>query len=257
MIPKIIPNTIPTLYFFRVSLINKLDTWHKQIRGNKWMFLFTIVTRIALAFGFIVAGLVKIVGERFANGLATEHPMGAYLEALHQTGYYYTFIGFAQTLAGLLLLIPRTATLGAILYFPIIINICVLSLAVRFDGSLITSPLMVLANVYLLCWDYHKIKYVLPFKTIIEPAKTPGWKQMSWKFPLSFAIACLALFFITVYTVTNIYHIKPYNNLNDCQKQCNQSDNSSACIDFCDCIHLQGNKLDACLTKFETDIRTP
>lgn len=89
--------------------------------------------------------------------------MGNYLEALHRTGYYYTFIGVMQVTAALLLLIPRTATLGAFLYFPIILNICVLSFAVRFEGSLLSSPLMVLANLYLLCWDYDKWKLILPF----------------------------------------------------------------------------------------------
>ena len=84
--------------------------------------------------------MVKIVGERFASGLSDIHPMGAYLEALHHTGYYYTFIGIAQVVAAVLLLIPRTVTLGALLYFPIIVNIWLLSYAVRFEGSIVTSP---------------------------------------------------------------------------------------------------------------------
>ncbi len=67
--------------------------------------------------------MVKILGERFASGLSANHPMGHYLEALHLTGYYYTFIGIVQVTAALMLLIPRTATLGAFLYFPIILNI--------------------------------------------------------------------------------------------------------------------------------------
>ena len=48
--------------------------------------------------------------------------------------------------------------LGAMVYFPIILNICVLSFAVRFDGSLFTAPLMVLACLYLFFWDAHKLK---------------------------------------------------------------------------------------------------
>jgi hypothetical protein len=102
------------------------------------------------------------MGERFTV-LSVKHPMGHYLEALHRTGYYYTFIGILQVTAAVLLLIPRTATLGALIYFPIILNICILSLAVRFEGSFVSSPLMVLANLYLLCWDYHKLKFIMPF----------------------------------------------------------------------------------------------
>ncbi|MES2701713.1 MAG: hypothetical protein V4649_03690 [Bacteroidota bacterium] len=103
------------------------------------------------------------MGERFTS-LGVNHPMGHYLAAFYRTGYYYTFVGVMQVMAACLLLVPRTATLGAVMYFPIILNICILSLAVRFEGSFVTSPLMVLANVYLLCWDYDKLKYILPFK---------------------------------------------------------------------------------------------
>jgi len=67
-----------------------------------------------LAYAFIVAGMVKIIGERFASGLSTIHPMGTYLEALHHKGYYYyyySFIGIAQVIAAILLIIPRTVLL--------------------------------------------------------------------------------------------------------------------------------------------------
>src|SRR3954470_10067697 len=131
-----------------MSISSRLDQLHLQAKQNRWLRYFAVFNRVALAVGFIATGAVKIVGERFASGLSVNHPMGHYLEALHQTGYYYTFIGVAQIAAALLLLFPRTVTLGAFLYFPIILNICILTYAVRFDGSLFTAPLMVLANLY-------------------------------------------------------------------------------------------------------------
>ena len=70
-----------------------LDRLHSQAKKNKWLWLFSIFNRLALAAGFIPSGIVKIIGERFASGLHANHPMGHYLEALHTTGYYYTFIG--------------------------------------------------------------------------------------------------------------------------------------------------------------------
>lgn len=91
--------------------------------------------------------------------------MGNYLESLYHTGYYYPFIGYVQVIAAILLLIPRTATLGAIVYFPVILNICILSLAVGFEGSLVTSPLMVMANLYLICWDYDKLKFIISIRS--------------------------------------------------------------------------------------------
>jgi len=81
---------------------------------------------------------------------------------LHLTGYYYTFIGAGQLIAALLLLIPRTALLGAVVYFPVILNICVLTYAVRFEGTRIAT-LMLLANLFLLVWDYQRLQHILPF----------------------------------------------------------------------------------------------
>jgi hypothetical protein len=45
-----------------------------------------------------------------------------------RTGFYYTFIGVSQLTAALLLLIPRTTLLGAIIYFPIICKLSAPSL---------------------------------------------------------------------------------------------------------------------------------
>ena len=146
-----------------MSISSKLERLHFQVRQNKWLGYFAVFNRIGLAVGFLPSGFVKIVGERFTD-LSVKHPMGNYLEALHRTGFYYTFIGVLQATAAVLLLIPRTATLGALIYFPIILNICILSLAVRFEGSWVSSPLMVLANLYLLCWDYHKLRFIFPWE---------------------------------------------------------------------------------------------
>ncbi|MCD6018989.1 MAG: hypothetical protein K0S53_2110 [Bacteroidetes bacterium] len=145
-----------------MSISSTLDRLHFKAKQNKFLQYFAVFNRLALAAGFLPSGFVKIMDERFTS-LSVNHPMGHYLEALHRTGYYYTFIGILQVTAAILLVIPRTATLGALIYFPIILNICILSLALRFEGSFVSSPLMVLANLYLLCWDYDKLKYILPF----------------------------------------------------------------------------------------------
>ena len=149
-----------------MNTLEKFEQFYIAIKGNLWYWFFSIFCRLTLALGFMIAGFVKIMDERFASGLSEIHPMGTYLVALYHTGYYYTFIGIAQVLAAILLLIPRTVTLGALVYFPIILNICILSFAVRFEGSLVTAPLMVFANLYILVWNYDKLKYILPFKTL-------------------------------------------------------------------------------------------
>jgi len=146
-----------------MPISSTLDRVHTKAIENKWLRYFSVFNRIGLAAGFLPSGFIKINGERFTS-LSVNHPMGNYLEALHRTGFYYTFIGIAQVTAAILLLFNRTALLGALLYFPIILNIWILTLAVRFEGSWISAPLMVLANLYLLCWNYDKLKFIFPWQ---------------------------------------------------------------------------------------------
>jgi len=155
-----------------MPISSTLNRIHSKAKQNRWLRYFAVFNRIGLAAGFLPAGIVKITGERFASGLSVNHPMGHYLAALQRTGFYYSFIGVLQIIAAVFLLIPRTATLGALVYFPIILNICILTFAVRFEGSWISSPLMVLANLYLLCWDYDKLKFIFPWEQGRNKIKT-------------------------------------------------------------------------------------
>nr|WP_186740544.1 DoxX family protein [Spirosoma utsteinense] len=233
-----------------MSISSSLDRVHLQVKNNRWLRYFAIFNRVALAAGFLPAGLVKIMGERFASGLTVNHPMGHYLEALHHTSYYYTSIGVAQVIAAVLLLLPGTVTLGAFLYFPIILNICVLTYATRFDGSLFTAPLMVLANLYLLGWNYDKWKYILPFNQPTLADSSTGTKTLSNKFPISFFAGVLAAVVVCVVGIPSLYSIKPRNTLAQCKKQFGGSNRTQAGYDFCDCIHVQGQPLDNCLNAY-------
>jgi len=231
-------------------ILFKLEQLHRQMKQNRWLRYFTIFNRVALAAGFLPSGFVKIMGERFTN-LSNNHPMGHYLEALHHTGYYYPFIGVVQMSAAFLLLIPRTATLGALLYFPIILNICILSLAVRFDGSLITAPLMVLSNFYLLCWDYDRIKHILPLKPTRMPYNEIKPEVINHRFPVAFFAGAFLLVVALVGVITNMYTIKPRNTLSDCMMQCKGSGKPDACVIFCNGIHKDGKPLDVSLDAYE------
>ncbi|PST83884.1 hypothetical protein C7T94_14405 [Pedobacter yulinensis] len=231
-----------------MSLHRRLDHLHALAQANRWLKYFTVFTRVALALGFLPSGFVKIAGERFTS-LSVNHPMGHYLEALHLTGYYYTAIGIFQVGAAVLLLIPRTATLGAVLYFPIILNICVLSLAVRFEGSLISSPLMVLANLYLLIWDYDKLKYLIIGRG--QTYQPPGRKlKVDNRFPFRFFAAAFTVVALLVLLLTQGFDIMPRNTLGDCGRQCDERKDPRACYRFCDCIHRQGQPLDTCLAEY-------
>jgi len=143
-----------------MGLIASFERLHARVKQNRWLRRFTVLTRILLALGFIPSGLTKVFGNRFTL-MGPESPIGYFFEALYQTGFYWRFIGMAQLVAALLLLIPRTVTLGALIYFSIILNIYVITVSLHFRGTPYLTGLMLLACIYLLCWDYDRLKNLL------------------------------------------------------------------------------------------------
>jgi hypothetical protein len=179
--------------------------------------------------------------------------LGHYFDALHLTGFYYTFIGVSQLTAALLLLIPRTTLLGAIIYFPIILNICVLTYATRFEGTRIAT-LMLLANVFLLCWDYARLKYVLPLESSSDVGATLK-PNTSRKFPFVF-FACVVAAVVSVIIINIfVYDIRPGNSELECTNGCAGNTRPEACKQFCNCIYNEGNPLDKCLEKYRVPLR--
>ena len=136
-----------------------LDRLHARVRKNTLLKIFTVFTRILLALAFLPSGITKVMGNRFTI-LGLDDPIGFFFEALYRTGFYWRFLGICQLTVALLLLIPRTAFLGALAYFPLILNIFVITVSMHFTGTPIITGLMLLANIYLLCWDYDKLKKV-------------------------------------------------------------------------------------------------
>ncbi|HTI61730.1 hypothetical protein [Mucilaginibacter sp.] len=229
--------------------MSRIEEIYYEARADLWFKRFAIFCRVALAASFIPAGYIKIIGERFAAGLPANNPLGHYFEALHLTGYYYTFIGIAQIITAIFLLIPRTSLLGALMYFPFVLNICVLTYATRFDGTRGVT-MMLLASLFLLAWDYDRLKHVLPFKQSesVPPAlKKPLGKRLRFVFfGGSFAVVALIIAG-TFY----LYEIVPGNSEAECRNQCASSKNPAACQVFCDCIYKQGKPLDTCLANFD------
>lgn len=133
---------------------------HNFIYKKRIFILFTWGTRILLFLAFLPSGLKKVLGQRFTN-LGIDDPVGFFFEALYRAGFYWNFLGIMQLLVGVLLLIPRTSFFGAILYLPIIINIFIIVTSMGFAGTPIIAGLMLLANIYLLLWDYKKLKQIV------------------------------------------------------------------------------------------------
>lgn len=137
-----------------------LESFHQKVYKKKIFVLFTWATRILLFLAFLPSGLKKLLGERFTI-LGVDTPVGFFFEALYRTGFYWNFLGLIQLIAGILLLIPRTSFFGALIYFPIIINIFIIVVSMHFTGTPYIVGLMLIANLYLLFWDYKKVKAVV------------------------------------------------------------------------------------------------
>ncbi len=149
-----------------------LDALHARAVRHPWLRLFTAMTRGLLAVGFIVPSMPKLLGNRFSQ-IPVTHPVGYFFDAFFQAQAYYFAVGLAQLTAGLLLLFATTATLGAVLYFPIILNIFLITVSIGFQGTQLVSGLMLLASTYLLAWDYDRWKALLPGFGVATPAALP------------------------------------------------------------------------------------
>jgi hypothetical protein len=173
--------------------------------------------------------------------------LGHYFDALFLTGFYYTFIGVAQLITALLLLIPRTALLGAMFYFPLILNIFVLTHATRFNGTRIVT-LMLLANVFLLVWDYDRLKSVLPFNGPVEHRHVVETRKFPFLF-FGFVVAVAAFVILVNFF---LFDIRPGNEEAECTNGCPSSDRPEVCYRFCDCIYKDGNPLNVCLDEYHS-----
>lgn len=118
--------------------------------------LFVIYLRYLIGFAFVFASIVKIRGERFTS-ISPSQPVGYFFEAMYQSGFYWNFLGWAQLISGALLMSQRFSTVGAMVFFPVILNVCLITHSVDFgSGTPTITTLMLLGTTFLLLWDYKK-----------------------------------------------------------------------------------------------------
>lgn len=134
------------------SLPAPLASAHRWAHSQGWLRRFTLANRILLAMAFLPTGLVKALGRRFTI-LPAESPVGFFFEAMYQTGPYWIFIGLVQVVAAVLLLVPRTAALGALLFLPVGLSVFLITWGVGFGNTVYITAGMLLSAVYLVCWD--------------------------------------------------------------------------------------------------------
>lgn len=144
----------------RSSVEAFLDRLHAGARRVPALHRLAVVSRILLALAFIPTGTVKLLGQRFTL-MGPDTSVGYFFEAMYQTGFYWNFLGLSQVLAGVLLLLPWTATLGAVVTFPLVLNIFLITVSVGFRGTPFITGGMLLAATFLVCWDYPRLRAIL------------------------------------------------------------------------------------------------
>lgn len=124
-------------------------------RRRRWVHVGVVVLRIFLAFAFVPAGLKKVLQQPFTDPSNTG-PFHEFLHAFYATGAFYQFVGVVQLVAAFLLLSQRFATLGAILFTPILTVILVFCWSTKVYPTAVVVTLMFLATLGLVLWDYPK-----------------------------------------------------------------------------------------------------
>jgi len=155
--------------------------------------IFIIYTRYLIGGAFVFSSIIKIKGKRFTTYSQEDAPLGSamhFFEVLYQTGDYWQFIGWAQLLAGFLLMTQRYAKLGALVNFPILLNVFVITISMNFGGTPLITGLMLAANLMLLIWHWGELK------SLINLPYTPEPKDQEENKPL-WAITGVLLFSFT------------------------------------------------------------
>ena len=142
-----------------------------------------VLIRIFLGLIFFTAGMSKLYADNAFPGVIGPVWLEERL-AEHQLGMYARFIAGSQVVAGLLLFTQRFATLGAILNFPIILNIFMVTVSMKWQGTPYINFFLLSLNAWLLAYDYPKLKFILtdepaPLKNLPLKRKQPR-ADMIW-----------------------------------------------------------------------------
>ena len=157
-----------------------------RLKAMKLFQIFTILIRYLLGIAFVWASVFKIFGIRFTPTSGENEPiysLAHLLEAMYRSGFYWNFIGWGQMVAGFLIMSQTFSTLGAVVYFPIMLSIFILTTAFGASIFWITTSLMLLANIYLLFWDWNRLKFIIQNKpSSYTDQTTPFSRQKIWTY---------------------------------------------------------------------------
>ncbi len=168
--------------------------------------ILTIFVRYLLGIAFVWASILKIKGIRFEPQSGENAPINSLshlLETMYRSGFYWYFIGWGQFTAGLLIMSQIFSTLGAVMYFPIILSIFILTTAFQSYVFLTMTSLMLIANIYLLLWDWNRLKFIILYKPDeYVDQSTQFSRQKVWTY-----IGILLFILILIFRIISTRHI--------------------------------------------------
>lgn len=171
-----------------------MDAFITRLKQNTLLQVLTISLRYGLGSAFVYASVSKIEGvspTAEPGDLAAVTTVSAVIEALLASGLYGQFVGWGQLWAGLLLMTQLFSTLGAVVFYPIMLNIFMITLSFDSASIALVTGLMLVANSYLLLWDWHKLKF------IVLPSPQP-YRDTTAKFSKRRSWAYLGLFYFVI-----------------------------------------------------------
>ena len=168
-------------------------------KRKRWLQVFVIYLRYLIGGAYVFASMPKILGERFMTQNGEDAPIDSiphFFETLYRSGFYWEFLGWSQVLAALLLMTQVFATFGAVAFLAISINVFMITITYPFAGTPVITGLMLLANCFLLFWDFPKLAHLVipdkPTNVILLNYYDSYYNNRFWMFQ------GLILFLITV-----------------------------------------------------------
>lgn len=117
------------------------------------------IIRISMGITFILSGIRKMPGVKF-TALSIDNPVGFYFEAMHETGFYWNFIGYFQIAIGILIFFNRFVVVSSLFMMPVTINIFLVSISLNMKGTPIITSMMLLGNLFLLLWHFKNYRTI-------------------------------------------------------------------------------------------------
>jgi uncharacterized membrane protein YphA (DoxX/SURF4 family) len=127
------------------------------MKARRWI---ALGIRIILAAVFILYGTMKLLGLQLSTGDLSDtrfgdaSPMLVTWHFFSLSPLYHHSIGVAQIITGLLLIVPRTAPVGALCFFVIILNIVLINFGynIATDVKILSSMLLAFDCFLLACY---------------------------------------------------------------------------------------------------------